>query len=590
MKLIDSAPGEQVTTASQTSDQAHAAWLSGATTGGYVYPRLLFRPSSVDYTGTVATALTPTTVSNDPQVWRTGAFSNEPFAQLPSTAAGTAYRTITSFMAQPGAPVQLSIQGQYDPKKLTEQSATAQVPMETYQAPSAVGADAMYRKILGGQALLPDANPAGYLQSPPMLITSLRSLSGFSNPANFIQPADDQLALKPISAIRIRVADANTGTAAGRERIRLVAEQIQQRTGLQVDITAGSSPAPTTVNLAASRLGQPALQLSEPWSKKGVAAQITDAIDRKSVLLLGLILASTILAIAMSATASVRARRTELGVLSCIGWRPRTIVNEVLGEQLITGVVAGLLGAAAAVPVADALSLTNPGWRALIAVPAAVAVVVVAGVVPAWLAARSVPAEAVRPAVRDHSRWRIPLHGTASMALSYLQRTPGRVLAAACCLGLGVTSLGLLLGVLAMFQGAVVGTLLGDAVTVQVHGPDIIAASVLAIIGLATLADVLYLDLREQAPRYASLKAVGWRDSTLRNLIAWQAAIIGTIGSALGGLVALAGLTLLGGLNTTGLISVGLVMLAAIIAAILISLLPARRMRHLPMARLLSED
>ena len=47
--------------------------------------------------------------------------------------------------------------------------------------------------------------------------------------------------------------------ATSRERLRVTAERIAERTGLQVDVTAGSSPTPLLVDLPASRLGRPAV-------------------------------------------------------------------------------------------------------------------------------------------------------------------------------------------------------------------------------------------------------------------------------------------------------------------------------------------
>ena len=55
------------------------------------------------------------------------------------------------------------------------------------------------------------------------------------------------------------------------ERISEVAQQIAVSTHLTVDIVAGSSPEPMTIDVPAGRFGQPALPLTEDWVKKGVA-------------------------------------------------------------------------------------------------------------------------------------------------------------------------------------------------------------------------------------------------------------------------------------------------------------------------------
>ena len=65
-------------------------------------------------------------------------------------------------------------------------------------------------------------------------------------------------------------------------------------------------------------------------------------------------------------------------------------------------------------------------------------------------------------------------------------RTPGRTLIGALSLAIGVMALTLLVAVTLAFRGAVVGTLLGNVVTVQVRGVDYLA--VLATVTLGVLA------------------------------------------------------------------------------------------------------
>ena len=54
--------------------------------------------------------------------------------------------------------------------------------------------------------------------------------------------------------------------------------------------------------------------------KKGVVVAIFSAVDKKSAALFGLILVVCSLFAANSATAAVRSRRQELGILACLGW------------------------------------------------------------------------------------------------------------------------------------------------------------------------------------------------------------------------------------------------------------------------------
>jgi ABC-type antimicrobial peptide transport system permease subunit len=374
------------------------------------------------------------------------------------------------------------------------------------------------------------------------------------------------------------------------ERIREVAQQIAVGTGLDVDIVAGSSPQPTAISLPAGRFGQPPLALSEGWVKKGVAVAILTAVDKKSVVLFALILVVCALFVANSATAAVRGRRRELGVLACVGWTRPALFATVLGELAAIGLAAGLLGAAAALPLSAALGLHAAPGRALLAVPAAIAVAVIAGAVPAWLAARADPVASVRPPVLAVRRGHHP-RGITSLAVINVTRTPGRTLVAVLSLAVGVAALTLLTAVTVAFRGVIVGSLLGNAVAVQVRGVDYIAVAATVALGVLAVADTVFLNIRERAAELATLRTFGWRESALTRLVVTEGTVIGITGSLAGAAAGLAAAATFAGQLPPPLIAAAA---AAATAGLLITtaaaLLPARLLRHLPAATLLAEE
>src|SRR4030095_5194303 len=117
---------------------------------------------------------------------------------------------------------------------------------------------------------------------------------------------------------------------------------------------------------------RPRLPLSEYWSKKGVAVAIVRAADRKSLVLLGLVLLVCVMFLANAVAAAVRDRRRELGILACLGW--------------------------AAPPPGPA--------RPLLATPIGVGLALLPAAAPAVSASRSTPAESLAPAVRPPRRAR----------------------------------------------------------------------------------------------------------------------------------------------------------------------------------------
>ena len=394
----------------------------------------------------------------------------------------------------------------------------------------------------------------------------------------------------PISVIRVRVAGVTGPNAVSLERIREVAQQIAVRTHLTVDIVAGSSPSPTTVDLPAGKFGQPALTLTEDWVKKGVAVAILTAVDKNSLVLFTLILIVCVLFVANSASAAIRGSRRELGVLACLGWTRPRLFAAVLGELAAIGLSAGVLGAAAALPLSSALGLHASPGRAALAVPVAVGVAVIAGLVPAWLAARAEPVAPVRPPVLGVRRRRQP-GGITGLAAANVLRTPGRALVGAISLAVGVTALTMLAALTFAFRGVLVGSLLGNAVAVQVRGVDYVAVGATIALGVLAVADVVFISISERAAELAAIRAFGWRESALSRLVITEGAIIGLAGSLAGaGLGVAAAAKFAGQLPGTLYLIAAVAVVAGVLVTAIAALLPAQALRRLPAAHLLAQE
>jgi len=582
-----SAPGRTVATVRTTAQQAYSAVLKapgtaaeGSFTGIPVAGYWSVGP--VNYQRAPSGALAARQVANRPSVWDTGSL-----ASVAMDDENSQYRTVTSHITSSGiTPVALiKITGAYDPARIRSFSPLSRVPLGAYQPVTATPATDASRRALHGD-LLPSQNLGGLVSQPVNLVTTLSALPKLENSADYSHvPAAD-----PISVIRVRVAGVTGANALSRERVNAVAQQIAQRTGLDVDVVAGSSPSPVTIDLPAGRFGPPALTLSEDWVKKGVAVAILSAVDKASVALFTLILVVCVLFVGNAATAAVRGRRRELGVLAAVGWRRSRLFTTALGELAGIGLVAGLLAAAIALPVSAGLGLrTSPG-RALLAVPVAMGVAVVAGLVPAWLAARADPVTSVRPPVLAVRRAHHP-RGITSLALLNVARTPGRTLIGAASLAVGIAALTMLTAVTFAFRGVVVGSLLGDAIAVQVRSVDYIAAGATVALGVLAVADVVFLNIRERAAELATLRSFGWHDTTLARLVITEGTVIGVVGSLAGAGLGLGAAAWFAGQVPGRLLALAAAAVAAgIVITATAALLPAALLRRLPTAHLLAEE
>ena len=545
--------------------------------------------SPVTYSHSETGALTPKLADNPLSVWYTGGISsaamddedNQFRVLTPHSHDSPAFTTSAGPLAAP------RLVGVFDASKIKSFDQLSEVPLGAYQPVAASPENPVSEKALDGSNLLPNLNIGGYVSQPVNLITTLSALPALQNSGHYsgtLHVSD------PISVIRVRVAGVTGPNSVSLERIKEVAQQIALLTHLDVDIVAGSSPSPTTIALPAGKFGQPALELSENWVKKGVATAILNAIDEKSVVLFVLILLVCILFVANSAWAAIRARRQELGLLACLGWtRPRLFAT-VLGEQAAIGLVAGILGALAALPLSSTLALHASEGRAALAVPIAVVVSVVAGLIPAFLATRAEPVESVRPPVLAVRRAHNP-GGITAMAAMNVLRTPGRALIASASLAIGITALTVLTAVTFAFRGVLVGTLLGDAVAVQVRGVDYVAVVATIVVGVIAVADVIFLNIRERAAELAAIRTFGWRESMLSRMVVTEGVIIGLVGSLTGAAIGLYVAADFAGQLPDRLYAIAAAeIIAGVIVTASAALLPAQMLRRLPDARFLAEE
>lgn len=503
-----------------------------------------WQPGPVTYRPSVGGSLSALAVSNPLSVWQ----ANTPYTSYvhaPAAAAGTAFRHLREYRAYNklkcanGActgsfSALLHSVGQFDPQKLPGFNSLSAVPMQTYYPPIATGANTKSRSLLRGKALLPDGNLAGYLQQPPLLLTTLTAAQALESPNRYLGANPSA----PISVVRVRVAGLHGSVRQQLDRVAQVAAEIRKATGLAVDVTAGSSPTQVVVNLPAGKFGRPPLALGQGWVRKGVTLVILRAADRKSLALFVLILMVCVLFLANGTLAAVRSRRAEIGVLRAFGWRRRSIQALVLGEVAVLGALAGLAGTGLSAALIGVLGLNVPWWRVGLVAPVAVVLATLAGLVPAWRAGHAEPLDAIAPPVRSPRRAK-PVRSLAGLAASNLRRVPGRALLAASALGLGVTALTVLLAIQLTYAHDIGNNAMGGFLNSHLRGVDLLSAGLAIGLGAAAVADVTYLNLRERSGELATLAATGWQATHVRRVLLGEAGATAAAGAIAGGLVGL---------------------------------------------------
>lgn len=355
----------------------------------------------------------------------------------------------------------------------------------------------------------------------------------------------DPLTGKPVNACQSFLDEAGPRSRRSTcKRVRLVTEQIARQTGLDVDITIGSSPTPEFITLPGGEYGRPELTLREGWVSKGVTVELLSAIDRKSLVMFMLVLLTCLLFLFNATVAAVRTRRAELGVLACLGWPARRIFALLLAELVTTGLAAGVLGTIISAVLVTVLDLQVPWLQLALITPVATLLASLAGVGPAWTASSANPREAMQPSVRAPRR-ATNVRSVGRLALVGVGRWPGRTLLGAASLFVGVAALTGLVAVQAAFRGGVAGTLLRDVVAVQVRGVDYLAAALTIALGAFAVADIAYLNISERTNEIGTLRATGWGEQHLRRLFGTVALLTAAIGAGLGAATAVTAVTML---------------------------------------------
>ena len=603
---LGSAPGQVLTSGSIDEQAAYRTLLNAMATptdNGEYFARTV---SKVYRAGPIALVGTPQGMSvreasrND-SGWGTadlpGDFSD---SLVPPGGDDTPFRELTPMVAnlhQVGSA--LVKVGTFDAARLPGSQSAGRVPLGTFALSPVVGADAASRSTLRDRQWLPGANVRGFSSPPPLMLTSLDAAASFGDLSLWQSivgglpvGGEAPLSTAPLSAVRVRVSGVNGFGALDRERVRVVAEEIAATTGLEVDITLGSSPGPQVIEVPSGTHGRPTVTVSQLWTTKGVAVALLSAVDRKSQLLLVVVLATCVLVVGNAVFAGVRARRREIALVRALGWRSGQVMVQVLAPVLALAALAGALGALAAVLLRQAAGLAPAYGAAASAVPIGLVVALVAGLPPALVAARTSPVEAVvAVGARPRRPRRGAVHSLVGIAARSAAASRGRAVTAFLGVAIATAAGGVMLAIAAEFRGQAVGTLMGDAVTLQVRPVDIASIGLIALLAGFGVLHLMITELRERATEFAVMRAIGWREASVAAVVIGQAALVGVAGAAAGGGAALWFIwSVFGRLTPAVLWSTAVVALAMVVVCALAALVPALSLRRVGLSSWLAQD
>jgi len=420
--------------------------------------------------------------------------------------------------------------GTFDIERIPKPADVNRVPLETYFPPvSILRYDQQGNPVIPPKTLHPTDNQAGYIQSPPLILTTLEAARALRG--------DDA-----ISAIRVRVAldgcpseqpETCALTAADQRKIEAIAIQIQRQTGLDVDIMVGSSPRRILVHVPG--IGY----VEEQWIQKGVNLVYKQGIQTGSWLLLGTLLVAGGLFTLDLTWADVVARRRLIALQKALGWRSRTVFSQVIRQVVIFGAIAAIVGTLGAL-----VAIRLLGWQYLplgqiISLPLIViGLCGIGSLIPAWSASRVPPITGLQHGGIRYSRKHTNPNSTLwGYAWSEIKRRQTRSVLTGLASVLSAGLLTLLLGVTFQQRGMLSGTLLGEFILVRIEG---FHYAIVAIgLGLAALStfNSLMGSILERRREIGVLKAVGWQTNSVLRLFIMQGLLLGLVGGSAGALL-----------------------------------------------------
>jgi ABC-type antimicrobial peptide transport system permease subunit len=365
---------------------------------------------------------------------------------------------------------------------------------------------------------------AGYVNSPPLILTTLAGAEWLSDPARFAGQPGSAF----ISAIRVRVSDVAEPSVLAQKRLASVAASIVDSTGLQVDVVKGASPRPIDVDLPGGLFGRPPLTVQEGWSKKNVVVAFREAARTQDLAVAAVTLGSTAFLLIEAAAISIELRRREFDVLRAIGWSRKSIARLVEAEVILVGTVAGLLALVSTALIAAAIGWRLEPYAAFIGPSASVMLSVLVGILTGRRASRGTHAPGPASS-RAHGHL---AETVSAFAVRDMLAAPGSVAVGVLAVWLSSSLFAGLVLVSLAFSGRLDVTVLGLHLAAQIGPVHLILAAIALGFGSAAAGLAIALRYFERLPEFATLRAIGWARSAVARVLLLQGLMILAIASA----------------------------------------------------------
>ncbi|MGR3765792.1 FtsX-like permease family protein [Rossellomorea sp. NS-SX7] len=517
--------GKGVKEYTYTTEEAHQkmvdrvmnpSYLTGTGSDGMNW--MAFKPTPVEYR--------PVS-SPFPERW---AYSYEvtPY-ELPEDSpltAEQAYRPVQQYgeKSSDWPRLKLDVLGVFDPGRLNiSKDPLTELPVETYFPSKASWVlDENEEPVNPPAGMKPVNNPYGFLTKPPLMLTT-------------IEAASKIIGKDPISAIRVNVEGVEVFNEESEARLQEVAEKIEKDTGLLADVTLGSSPQPALTHIPGIEGKNSIGWIEQPWIKIGSSMTIFKEAKLGISGVVGSVVAVAIVYVFSSNLIMMYGRKKEFAVFLSLGWRPGQLSKLLMVEATFLGLTVSLISWLILGWFMYTSPIETSGIRIFLIGLLGLVIYWIGALIPAMLVRKIKPYETMRTGEISNSQRRVvKSQSVIGMALNGLLSKWKRT-------SLSVFSIGLPTGMLLFFlfitfrlKGVMFTTWLGEYVAMEVSTMHYVAMGIALTIAILTTAEIIWQNVSERQPEIAVLKALGWRNSTIRVLVMMEGAISGFFAGLLG--------------------------------------------------------
>ncbi|KNH35946.1 ABC transporter permease [Exiguobacterium acetylicum] len=457
--------------------------------------------------------------------------------------------------------------GVFDPKKLNiSKDPLTELPMETYFPAKAQWVmDKNEKPVNPVREVKPTNDPYDFLTKPPSMLTTLD--------AAFKLRGD-----KAISAIRVNVKGVETMNATSEKKLKTVAQEIEDKTGLITDVTLGSSPQLALTYLPGLK-GESALGwIQQPWIKLGSSMAIFQEAKVGMSGIIASVIAVALVYVFSSNIILLYARKKEFAILLSLGWRPRQLSKLLFLEATLLGTLVALISWT--ILGSFWLTANHPIALSRIILIGLAGLLIYWGgtLVPMTLIRRIQPFESMRSGEVSKGRRFVRAQSVLGMSINQLATYWQRTILSTVAIALPTSLFIFFLFITFRLKGVLYATWLGEYVALEVGTMHYVAMGVALLIAILTTTEIMWQNVNERKSQLAVLKATGWRNGQIRTLVLSEGLMTGLFAGIIGLLIALAMIGFVyNQFPTSELGFLSIMLLIPAITGVLGALLPAQR-------------